>query len=287
MDLISKFDPWRSTLCTCPPKLTLNPYTGCDHACVYCYASSYIPKFFQCRPKKDLISKLKREAAKLKGELISMANSSDPYPNLEIKTGLTRQCLEILSQNNCKIQIITKSTIVKRDVDLLKKIPSMVSLTITSIDENIAKLIEPRAPPPKERLKTVEMLIQSGVPTSTRVDPIIPYINDDQEELIKTLACIGVKHITSSTYKVKPDNWRRFRMAMPKTVEKLRPLYFEKGEKMGGYTYLPRDLRIKLMKTLAALAKKNGIEFGTCREAMGQLNTATCDGSWLIPQRQR
>lgn len=287
MDLISKFDPWCSTLCTCPPKLTLNPYTGCDHACVYCYAASYIPKFFQCRPKKDIISKLKREAVKLKGELISIANSSDPYPNIEIKTGLTRQCLEILSQNNCKIQIITKSTILKRDIDLLKKIPSMVSLTITSIDENVANLLEPRAPLPKERLKIIEMLIEEGVPTSARIDPIIPYINDNPEELIKTLASIGVKHITSSTYKVKPDNWRRFNTAMSKTAEKLKPLYFEKGEKMGGYTYLPRDLRLKLMKTIAALAKKNGIQFGTCRENLSQLNTALCDGSWLIPHRQR
>jgi len=267
--------------------LTLNPYTGCDHACVYCYAASYIPKFFQCRPKKDIISKLKREAVKLKGELISIANSSDPYPNIEIKTGLTRQCLEILSQNNCKIQIITKSTILKRDIDLLKKIPSMVSLTITSIDENVANLLEPRAPLPKERLKIIEMLIEEGVPTSARIDPIIPYINDNPEELIKTLASIGVKHITSSTYKVKPDNWRRFSTAMSKTAEKLKPLYFEKGEKMGGYTYLPRDLRLKLMKTIAALAKKNGIQFGTCRENLSQLNTALCDGSWLIPHRQR
>jgi DNA repair photolyase len=267
--------------------LTLNPYTGCDHACVYCYASSYIPKFFQCRPKKDLISKLKREAAKLKGELISIANSSDPYPNVEIKKGLTRQCLEILSQNNCKIQIITKSTIVKRDMDFLKKIPSMVSLTITSIDENVAKILEPGAPRPKERLKIIEMLIERGVPTSARIDPIIPYVNDDQGELIKALACIGVKHVTSSTYKVRPDNWRRFRVAMPETAEKLNPLYFEKGEKMGGYTYLPRDLRIRLMKTIAALAKKNGIEFATCREDLSQLNTATCDGSWLIPHKQR
>ena len=284
MDLISRFDPWRSVLCTCPPKLTLNPYTGCDHACVYCYASSYIPKFFQCRPKRDIISKLKREAAKLEGELISIANSSDPYPNVEFKTGLTRQCLEVLSKSNCKIQMITKSTIVRRDMDLLKRIPSMVSLTITSIDENVAKLLEPRAAAPKERLKIIETLIEKGVPTSVRIDPIIPYINDSQEELIKVLACIGVKHVTSSTYKVKPDNWRRFRMAMPKTAEKLKPLYFEKGEKMGGYTYLPRDLRTKLMKTIAALAKKNGIQFGTCREGLSQLNTASCDGSWLIPQ---
>jgi len=252
--------------------------------CVYCYASSYIPGFFQCRPKKDLIQRLKREATRLRGEIISIANSSDPYPNLEAKTGLTRKCLEILSRHNCKIQIITKSNLVVRDVDLLKKIPSMVSFTITTEDENIAKLIEPHAPTPWERLKSIEILVQKGVPTSVRIDPIIPYVNDYPENLVKTLAEIGIRHITSSTYKVRLDNWRRFSTALPKTAEKLKPLYFEKGEKMGGYKYLPKNLRFKLMKTVKELAEKYGLKFGACREGLSQLNTAACDGSWLIKQ---
>jgi DNA repair photolyase len=280
--LISRFDPWRSALCTCPPKLTFNPYTGCDHACVYCYASSYIPKFFNCRPKKDLITKLRKEASRLKGEIISIANSSDPYPNLEAKTGLMRKCLEVLCQQNCKIQIITKSSLVTRDIDLLKKVPSMVSLTITTDDDSIAKLIESHAPPPSERLRTVKTLIENGIPTSVRIDPIIPFVNDDPKNLIKTLASMSVKHLTSSTYKIKPDNWQRLSAALPKTAKKPRPLYFEKGEKIGGYVYLPKNLRFKLMNTMRVLAKKHGMKFGTCREGLSQLNTATCDGSWLL-----
>jgi len=282
VNLISRFDPWHSKLCTCPPKLTFNPYTGCDHACVYCYASSYIPKFFNCRPKKDLIPKLKREATKLKGEIISIANSSDPYPNLEAKTGLMRKCLEILSQHNCKIQIITKSNLVIRDIDLLRKVPSMVSLTITTDNDNIAKLIEPYAPSPSERLKAVEILTEKNIPTSIRIDPIIPFVNENTENLIKTLASIGIKHITGSTYKVKLDNWQRFSIALPKTAEKLKPLYVENGEKIGRYIYLQKDLRLKLMKTLGALADKYSIKFGTCREGLKHLNTALCDGSLLL-----
>jgi len=285
VNLITEFDPWRSKLCTCPPKLTFNPYTGCDHACVYCYASSYIPKFFNCKPKKDLIPRLKREVAKLKGEIVSIANSSDPYPNLEAKTGLMRKCLEILAQQNCKIQIITKSNIVTRDIDLLKKMPSMVSLTITTDDDNVAKLIEPHAPSSSERLKAAEILIEEGIPTSVRIDPIIPFVNDNTENLIKTLASIGVKHVTGSTYKVKLDNWQRFSTALPKTAEKLKPLYFEKGEKIGRYIYLPKDLRLKLMKTVGALAEKYNMKFGTCREGLSHLNTAVCDGSWLLKTR--
>ncbi|MGQ9507041.1 MAG: radical SAM protein [Candidatus Bathycorpusculaceae bacterium] len=280
--LISWFDPWRSRLCSCPPKLTFNPYTGCDHTCVYCYASSYIPKFFFCRPKKDLFPKLEREVIKLKGELISIANSSDPYPNLEAKMGLTRKCLEILIRHDCKLQIITKSNIVIRDVDLLKKKTSMVSLTITTIDDELAKIIEPHAPLPSERLKAAESLVSKGIPTSVRIDPIVPFVNDNQENLIKTLASIGIRHVTVSTYKVKPDNWQRISMALPEAAKKLKPLYFEKGERINRYAYLPKSLRLEILKKMRLMAQRDGIRFGTCREGLSYLNTASCDGSWLL-----
>jgi DNA repair photolyase len=271
-------------LCTCPPKLTFNPYTGCDHACVYCYASNYIPRFSLCRPKKDLIPRLRREAAGLEGQLVSISNSSDPYPRLEAQTGLMRNCLEILSQNNCRVQIITKSNLVVRDVDLLRKVPSVVSLTITTDNDGTAKLIEPNAPPPSERLKALKTLIESGIPTSVRIDPIIPFVNDSPEKLVESVARMGVRHITSSTYKVKPDDWRRFSTAVPKIAEKLRPLYFERGQKMGGYTCLPKDLRSDLMRKVAFLAKKYGLKFGACRENLSSMNTAVCDGSWLLDE---
>lgn len=285
MALISEFDPWHSKLCTCPPKLTFNPYTGCDHACIYCYATSYIPQFFNCRPKKDLIPKLKREAAKLKGEILSIANSSDPYPNLEAKTRLTRKCLEILSESQCKIQIITKSNLVARDIDLLKKVPSTVSLTITTDDNELAKIIEPNAPPPSARLKTAENLITHEIPTSVRIDPVIPFLNDNPEQLIEALASINIRHITVSTYKAKLDNWQRLNNALPKIAEKLKLLYFEKGEKIGRYIYLPKELRLELIKNAKAIAEKYGVKFGTCREGLSHLNTATCDGSWLLYER--
>lgn len=161
----------------------------------------------------------------------------------------------------------------------------MVSLTITTDDDNVAKLIEPHAPSSSERLKAVETLIEKGIPMSVRIDPIIPFINDNTKNLVKTLASFGVKHITGSTYKVKPDNWQRFSIALPKTAEKLEPLYFEKGEKIGRYIYLPKDLRLKLMKTVGVLTEKYGMKFGTCREGLSYLNTAVCDGSWLLKTR--
>lgn len=176
---------------------------------------------------------------------------------------------------------------VTRDDDLLSKVPSTVALTITTLDAGVAKVLEPNAPPPRERLRAAEYLVGKGIPVSVRIDPVIPLLNDKQETLIAELASIGVKHITSSTYKIKPDNWRRFAAALPSLAEKLKPLYFKKGEKMGGSTLLPRDLRFKLLKSMHDLAAASGMKFGVCREGLTQLNTAACDGSWMMPAEHR
>jgi DNA repair photolyase len=224
---------------------------------------------------------------KLKGEIVSISNSSDPYPRIEANAGWTRQCLEILAESNCRIQIITKSNIVTRDDDLLARIPSAVSLTITTDDDNLARLLEPHAPSATERLRAAQDLISKDIPISVRIDPIIPLVNEEPRKLITTLANIGVKHITSSTYKPKPDNWQRLSEAMPNIAEKLKPLYFQQGERIGGNTLLPKDLRLKLLSNLRKLAMDKGMKFGVCREGLPQLNTAACDGSWLIPQTSK
>jgi DNA repair photolyase len=279
--LITPFDPWKSELCTCPDKLTFNPYTGCDHGCLYCYASSYIPRFYDCRPKKDLISRLKREAGRLKGQLVSISNSSDPYPRLEQKTGLTRRCLKILMEKNCRLQIITKSNLVVRDIDILREIPCVVSVTVLSTDDSLSRKLEPGAPVSSRRLEAIEILVGEGIPTTVRIDPVIPFLNDDVTALVETVADLGVPHITSSSYKVKPDNWRRFSQRFPEVAEKLRPLYFEKGERIGRSTYLPRHMRFSLLKKMKELAEGNNLKFGCCREGFS-LNSAVCDGSWAI-----
>lgn len=282
MPLISSFDPWQSGLCTCPQKLTFNPYTGCDHKCIYCYASSYIVGFDECKPKKELLERLRCEAPKLKGEIISLSNSSDPYPKTEQYTGLTRRCLEILVENNCRIQIVTKSNLVIRDDDLLKQVPSTVAFTITTDDDQLAKILEPNAPSSSQRLSAIDDLISQDIPVLVRIDPIIPFVNDQPQKLIKALAAMGVKHITSSTYKVKPDNWKRFSASLKDVANKLEPLYFKEGERIGGSLLLHRDMRMKILKNIRDLVDAEGLKFGCCREGLERLNTATCDGSWLL-----
>ncbi len=283
MPLITGFDPWQNNPCTCPKKLTFNPYTGCNHNCIYCYASSYIPHFSNCRPKKNLLKQLEREAVKLEGQTLSLANSSDPYPPIERELGLTRKCLEILSKNNCQIQIITKSTLITRDIDLLVKVPSTVALTITTDNDSLAKRLEPNAPSSTERMKTVAALVGEGIPVLVRIDPIIPFVNEDASKLVAELASLGVKQITASTYKVKLDNWRRFCKAMPEYVQRLKPLYFDVGERLNGNIMLNKDLRLKILQNVKREAVSQGLRFAVCREGLSHLNTATCDGSWLMP----
>ena len=283
--LLTLFDPWKSLLCTCPDKLTFNPYTGCDHDCLYCYASAYIPRFHECRPKKSLLSKLKREAAKLEGELISLSNSSDPYPRMEQKTGLTRNCLEILADSCCRLQIVTKSDLVTRDIDVLQNVPCMVSFTILTADDRMSRKLEPGAPVSSRRLKAIEMLVSAGIPTTVRIDPVIPFINDDLAGLMETVADLGALHVTCSSYKIKPDNWKRFSAVFPEIAEKLNKHYFTEGEKVGRSKYLPKALRFGLMKKAKELAEENHLKFGCCREGFS-LNSAVCDGSWVTQKHK-
>jgi DNA repair photolyase len=171
---------------------------------------------------------------------------------------------------------------VQRDIDLLKTIPSTVSITITALSDEIAKQIEPNAPSSTSRLRTVKILIENQIPVSVRVDPIIPSVNDKPELLIQELASIGVKHVTSSTLKVKADNWKKLSTALPDVAERLRSLYFDKGERFGGNMFLPTEIRKGIMTEMRKLADKYDLRFGVCREGMSELNTAACDGSWLL-----
>jgi DNA repair photolyase len=287
LPLITGFDPWQSSLCTCPPKLTLNPYTGCDHNCVYCYAQNYIPNFTECRPKKDLLKRLEREAAKLKGETISLSNSSDPYPRMEKEAGLTRECLRILAENDCRIQIITKSALVARDADILKETHTTVAMTITTDNGETAKEMEPNAPTPTERLRTLKILAKKGIAIAVRIDPIIPFVNEDYAELIDTVASLGVKHVTASMYKPRQRDWQRFAAVMPKVAEKLKPLYWSQGEHANGCVLLPKELRLNLLSNVRHLVLRHGMRFAVCREGLSELNTAACDGSWLLTKFAR
>ena len=282
--VITPFDPWRGRLCTCPPKLSLDPYTGCQHGCLYCYASSYIRDFFRCRPKRRLLENVRRDLEKVKaGALISMSNSSDPYPFMEADLRLTRRCLEAFRGRGLRILVVTKGATVLRDLELLKELGAAVTVSLITLDVDVCRMLEPGAPSPSERLEVLSRLSEEGVPTGLRLDPIIPFLTDDQiETVVREAVSVGVRHVVASTLKPRPDGWARLRKAFPEECEKLGGLYRD-GMRVGGAMYLPSDLRRSLLERALKECLKAGITFSTCREGFPDLSRApTCDGSHLV-----
>jgi DNA repair photolyase len=283
MELLKEFDPWKDPLCTCPFKLSLNPYTGCSHACLYCYITSYIPQGFRCRPKGDLLPRLERDLERLKGRpLISMSNSSDPYPPQEKELLLTRSCLERLV-GRARVLVVTKSDLVLRDLDLLSRLPCAVSVTLTTLKPKLARRLEPGAPSPQRRLEALRKLSGAGIPTSLRLDPLIPGLNEGEvEKIVGAAASAGVRHVTSSTFKPRPDSWRRMERGFPELFPRLKELY-SRGERRKRSLYLPGEVRKILLGRVREACLSAGLTFSTCREGFPELGDApSCDGSHLI-----
>ena len=284
MSLITPFDPWKGNLCTCPTKYSLSAYTGCTHGCLYCYASSYIRRFSQPREKKDFLRRLEKEIKKVpKGSLITMANSSDPYLPLEGELKLTRQGLEIIKEYDLRMSIVTKSSLILRDLDILKSFEKIVvSISLTTLDKELTKKLEPYSCPPQERLRVIKEL-SPYLPVAVRFDPLIYPLNTEEiKETMREIKKSGAKQIITSTYKVKPDNFKRMTAAFPEHKQLWQDLYSKQGEKTNGYTYLSRTFRENLIKEVRKITLVEGLEFSSCREGFGNLNTANCDGSSIF-----
>jgi DNA repair photolyase len=281
--ILKPFDPWKSALCTCPAKLSLNPYTGCPHGCLYCYATSYIPHFQKTKPKVDLEKRLRREASKVEpGCLVTMSSSSDPYPHMEMDLRITRGCLKILKSRCLRVLVATKSDLVCRDADLLSEMDSVVSITVTTLKDDITGMLEPGAPPTERRLEAIRILRRKGVPVFARIDPLIPGINDSEIEDLVNAACkAGAQHITSSTYKARPDSWKRICSTFPSQAKSLKAI-FERGSRIGGSRYMQREIRESLMLKVEKAALRNGVTFASCREGLAIQRGVLCDGSHLM-----
>ncbi len=294
MSVLRPFDPWRSRLCTCPPKYTLHPYTRCSHFCLYCYATSYLGRG-PSTPKRDFMKRLARDLRRADRRLVvEMSTSSDPYPPEEAGLGLTRRALAALLEAGFRVLILTKSDLVLRDLDLISRGPVAVSITITTLDDGLAKLLEPGAPPPSRRLECVRRLAEAGVPVSVRVDPVIPGLNDEPSELRELVAAVveaGARHVVTSAYKARPDSLARLAAAFPDMAQRLRELYYSRGSRVEGYWYLEEGLRRRLLAPVVREAARLGVDYATCREGFSRdrefFNSPTCDGSHLIPRRCR
>jgi len=271
--LISPFDPWKNSMCTCPRKYSFAPYTGCSHACIYCYITSYIPDAFHARLKKDLFRRLKKELHKV-DTYISMSNSSDPYTPEERELKATRRCLRIFKEEDVPVLIITKSNLVERDMDILLEMRASVSITITTLRDEVAKKIEPHAPSPSKRMEALKKLSKAGVPCSVRLDPIIPGINDGELERIVEEVAPYAKHLVSSTIKPRNDSMKR--------ISRVVDIGKYEWERKGNTFYLPKKMRFELLQRVEKACRGVDISFATCREGY-KFKAKSCDGSHLIP----
>jgi len=283
--VVRLFDPWGSPYCTCPIKFTLNPYTGCGHGCLYCYARSYIRGFEKPHPKRGLMRNLLHDLRLVpKNSLIELSASSDPYTPPEARLGITRRVLRAIASRGFKILIVTKSNLITRDVDILSTSRSSVAITITTLDHELARRLEPGAPPPSARLEAIKKLTDAGIPVTVRLDPIIPYLNDSIGSISDVVAAAseaGALQITTSTYKARPDSLKRLCEAFPEICGRLRRLYVAHGVRTHGYRYLPTAMRLRYILTVREVALKHGLAFASCREGFRSLNTPGihCDGS--------
>ncbi len=162
---------------------------------------------------------------------------------------------------------------------------SVVSITLTTLDDTLARKLEPFAPSPQRRLRSIEYLKSKDIKVAVRLDPIIPLINDSPQEirmLLKTLADMDVDQIISSVYKAKRDNFARISGVFKERAQDLRKIYYEMGEKVRGIRYAPKSLRLKILRVVREEASKRGIPFSVCREGLDMNTAATCDASHLL-----
>jgi len=161
---------------------TINPYTGCQHNCSYCYAR-FMKRFTGHKEpwgqfvdvKVNAPELLRLEITKKKPGRVWISGVCDPYQPLEAEYKLTRQCLEILAQNNWPVTVQTKSPLVLRDMDILKKGKDFeVGFSIATADDSIRKLFEPDAPAIMDRVKALDELHQAGIRTYAMIAPMLP-----------------------------------------------------------------------------------------------------------------
>ncbi len=190
-----------------PFEQSLNPYRGCEHGCIYCFARPS-HSYLNLSPGLDFETKLRAKvnlAEVLRAELakpgyvpkpINLGSNTDPYQPVEKTWRLTRAALELLAGCHHPCTIVTKNAMVERDLDLLAPMARanlvQVFVSINSLDNHLAAKLEPRASAPHRRLQAVQALAQAGVPTGVLVAPIIPALNDrDMEAVLERAAAAG------------------------------------------------------------------------------------------------
>jgi DNA repair photolyase len=252
----------------------INPYRGCEFACKYCYAR-YTHEFMELRDGVDFERKIfvKQQAAHLlrwelkkvkRGESIALGTATDPYQPAERRFEVTRAILgELALHSGLQIGIITKSNLVTRDVEILRRIGECnrisVSMTVTTVDTDLARKLEPRAPRPDLRLEAVRQLNLAGVTAGVNCAPVLPQITDhprDLDALVKAAAEAGARHIFAGPLFLKPCSAAVF---LPFVAENFPALVEFYRRRYADRAFLPKGYGQRLSDLMAALKRKYGI----------------------------
>ncbi len=192
----------------------LNPYRGCSHGCVYCYAPDILRMVGEeewgsfVDVKEGLPNVLAGELKKKDRGIIGLGTVTDPYQDKEIKANNTRYCLEQITRKKWPVCIQTKSDLVVRDIDVLSGMENVeVGITITTLDKELASIIEPGAPGPERRLDALRTLAENGIRTWAFLGPVIPMMNDSENGITELLGAIrdaGIGEVQFDRLRIKP-----------------------------------------------------------------------------------
>ena len=271
--------PARSLLNRCsgvrmPFTWTINPYRGCEFACKYCYAR-YTHEFMEMRDgidfeqriyaKQHAADLLRQELRKVKpGEDIALGTATDPYQPIEKKLEITRAILQEISRHSgLEVGIVTKSAMVARDIDVLHEVAQnnriSVSFTVTTVDAELARILEPRAPRPDLRLEALKKLREAGIRAGVICAPVLPGITDGPRQLeavVKAAADGKAGHVYANPLFLKPCSAAVF---LPFLKEHFPNLVSEYDRRFKDKAFLSTAYRKRISELFGKLRAKYGI----------------------------
>jgi DNA repair photolyase len=254
---------------------TINPYRGCEFACKYCYAR-YTHEFMEMRDsaafeqkiyvKQHTADLLRHDLRRVKpGESIALGTATDPYQPAERRYEITRGILEEFARHRgFELGIVTKSNLVVRDVDLLREVSRSntlsVHVTITTLDTELARILEPRAPRPDLRMEAVRALSEAGITVGVSCSPVLPGITDSAanlEAVVRAAAAAGARHIFAGPLFLKPCSAAVFlpflEQHFPHLVENYRQRYQDRS-------FLPSSYGKRIAQLVTTFRQKYGIQ---------------------------
>ncbi|MBW3633885.1 MAG: radical SAM protein [Chloroflexi bacterium] len=255
-----------------PFRWSLNPYRGCVHGCHYCYARATHPYLglnadedFETKiiVKTNMPEVLRREVSKPSWtrERVAIGTATDAYQPCEGRYRLTRRCLEILRDSDTPVSLVTKSTLVLRDLDLLSDLAdgpgATVYFTITTLDDDLWRLIEPGTPPPLKRLQVLQRLSEAGVRTGVFLAPILPGITDSMESLEAVAAAArahGAASFGSTVLRLAPLVKEHYFGFVAADFPDLLPRY----ERAYSGTNIASDYQVAIERRVARIRERHG-----------------------------